>query len=202
MALNDAKLGARCDRGQGEVTADLAGQVPQVAGRLDLGAVDLNPYLPPATAGRGAATGWRAGGDRWRAQPPGAKRRRDWSDEPIALPPIGGANVDFALSRRRSRCAICSSIAAVLGLTPRRARAWASICRRSRSTAARAAARLDVDVVDGVPAIRHQFRLEGLQALPFLTAAAGFQRLERHGAGASSSLQTQGRHASGSWCRT
>ena len=51
---------------------------------------------------------------------------------------------------------------------------------------------LDLDVVDGTPRISHQFRLEGLQALPFLTAAAGFERL-RGTANAELSLQTQGR---------
>jgi AsmA protein len=47
-------------------------------------------------------------------------------------------------------------------------------------------------VVDGAPRIGKQFRLEGLQALPFLRAAAGFERL-RGTASAEVSLQTRGR---------
>ena len=96
IALNDAKLALDAIEGQGEVTVDLSGQVPQLAGRLDLGAVDLNPYLPPRPPDR--------------ERRPVARRRRatgqhgaaaaDWSDEPIALPPIGGANVDFNLSTK------------------------------------------------------------------------------------------------------
>jgi AsmA protein len=37
---------------------------------------------------------------------------------------------------------------------------------------------LRVALQDGVPAISSRFQLEGLQALPFLTAAAGFERVE------------------------
>jgi AsmA protein len=51
---------------------------------------------------------------------------------------------------------------------------------------------LDVQVVDGVPRINKRFRLEGLQAQPFLTAAADFDRL-RGTANAEISLQTRGR---------
>ena len=50
----------------------------------------------PAARGRrtAAATAGRAGA----ARGPGGAAPGGWSDEPIALPPIGGANVDFALS--------------------------------------------------------------------------------------------------------
>src|SRR5919106_1248355 len=42
----------------------------------------------------------------------------------------------------------------------------------------KATGNLEVAVAEGVPAIRQQFRLDGLNALPFLTAVAGFERLE------------------------
>ena len=69
------------------MVADLSGAVPKVDGHLDLGAVDLDPYLPPPAedAGPGDQAGAEASAS-------------GWSDEPIAVPPIGGANVDFALS--------------------------------------------------------------------------------------------------------
>ena len=72
IALNDAKLALDAIEGQGEIAVDLSGQVPQLTGRLDLGAVDLNPYLPPAAPGPGAATGWAAGS----ARGPGRSRGR------------------------------------------------------------------------------------------------------------------------------
>ena len=73
IALNDAKLALDAIEGQGEIAVDLSGQVPQLTGRLDLGAVDLNPYLPPAAPGPVAATGGAAGAARG---PDGSRGRR------------------------------------------------------------------------------------------------------------------------------
>jgi AsmA protein len=56
----------------------------------------------------------------------------------------------------------------------------------------RGSGQLDVKVVDGTPRISEQFRLEGLQALPFLRDAADFERLEGT-ASAEVSLKTRGR---------
>ena len=104
IALSDADLALDAIEGQGNVAVDLSGNVPQLTGRLDLGAVDLNPYLPPEAADQASATG-EAPASRDGEDAPAT----DWSDEPIELPPIGGADVDFALStdglKVRSRCA-------------------------------------------------------------------------------------------------
>ena len=87
VALTDTTIGLDAIEATGELAADLSGAVPKVDGRLDLGAVDLDPYLAAACrGGLGAERAARRGG-------PGG-----WSDEPIGLPPIGGAEVDFALS--------------------------------------------------------------------------------------------------------
>ena len=51
---------------------------------------------------------------------------------------------------------------------------------------------LDLEVVDGTPRISNRLQLDGLQALPFLTDAAGFERL-RGTANVEVSLQTRGR---------
>jgi hypothetical protein len=48
-------------------------------------------------------------------------------------------------------------------------------------------------VVEGTPRIDQQFRLDGLQALPFLTAAAGFQRLRATSTGAEPERDGTGR---------
>ena len=186
IALNDAKLALDAVEGQGEVTVDLSGQVPQVAGRLDLGAVDLNPYLPPATAGQAAAT---AGGAP--VPPEGQAAAADWSDEPIALPPIGGVNVDFTLSTKALKVRDLQLDRSRLGLRLEGTRLGVDL-QEIALYGGQGSGRLDLDVVDGTPRVSHQFRLEGLQALPFLTAAAGFQRL-RGTAQAELSLQTQGR---------
>jgi AsmA protein len=188
IALNDARLALDGIEGQGGFAVDLSGQVPQVTGQLDLGAVDLNAYLPPVPAGQGAAA---TGGAPAPPEGQAGTAAADWSDEPIALPPIGGANVDFSLSTKalkvrdlqldRSRLALRLE-GTHLGVDLQEIALYGGQGR----------GKLDFDVVEGTPRINHQFHLEGLQALPFLTAAAGFQRL-RGTATAELSLQTQGR---------
>jgi AsmA protein len=185
IALNGAKLALDAIEGQGDVTVDLSGQVPQVTGRLDLGAVDLNPYLPPAAAGPGAATGGAP------APREGQAAAADWSDEPIALPPIGGANVDFALSTKALKLRDLQLDRSRLALRLQGTRLGVDL-QEIALYGGQGSGKLNVDVVEGMPRIDQQFRLEGLQALPFLTAAAGFQRL-RGTAQADLSLQTQGR---------
>jgi AsmA protein len=159
--------------------------VPQVTGRLDLGAVDLNPYLPPAAAGQGAATGGAP------APPEGQAAAGGWSDEPIALPPIGGANVDFTLTTKTLKVRDLQLDRSRLALQLRGTHLGVDL-QEVALYGGQGSGKLNVDVVEGTPRIDQQFRLDGLQALPFLTAAAGFQRL-RGTAQADFALQTQGR---------
>jgi AsmA protein len=186
IALNDARLALDAIAGQGEVAVDLSGPVPQLTGRLDLGAVDLNPYLPPAAAGQAEASG---GAPAPREGQTGAAA--DWSDEPIALPPIGGANVDFNLSTKALKVRDLQVDRSRLALRLEGTHLGVDL-QEIALYGGQGSGKLDLDVVDGTPRVNHQFRLEGLQALPFLTAAAGFQRL-RGTAHAELSLQTQGR---------
>jgi AsmA protein len=187
IALNDAKLALDAIEGQGEVAVDLSGQVPQLTGRLDLGAVDLNPYLPPAAARPGAATGGAPAPPEGRAGAAAA----DWSDEPIALPPIGGADVDFTLTTKALKIRDLQLDRSRLALRLQGTHLGVDL-QEIALYGGQGSGQLELDVVDGTPRVNQQFRLEGLQALPFLTAAAGFQRL-RGTANAELSLQTQGR---------
>ena len=187
IALNDAKLALDAIEGQGEVVVDLSAQVPEVTGRLALGAVDLNPYLPPEPAGAQTAGGAAP------APPEGQSGAAPagWSDEPIALPPIGGANVNFALSTGPLKMRDLQLDRSQLALRVAGTHLAVDV-QEIALYGGRGSGQLDLQVVDGTPRISKQFRLEGLQALPFLTAAADFQRL-RGTANAELSLQTQGR---------
>ena len=50
LTLTDATLSLDKISGRGEVSADLTGSVPKISGRLDLGMVDINPYMPAGEA--------------------------------------------------------------------------------------------------------------------------------------------------------
>jgi len=54
-AFNDAKLSVDKITGSGQFAFDGGGRKPKITGRLDLGMLDLNPYLPPEGAKSGDA---------------------------------------------------------------------------------------------------------------------------------------------------
>ena len=177
VALTDTTIGLDAIEAKGELVADLSGAVPKVDGRLDLGAVDLDPYLPPPSEDA-------AGSD----EQPGEAGTEGWSDEPIAVPPIGGAEVDFALSLDSLTMREIEVGRTVLGLKLAGSTLSAAL-QEMALYGGKATGNLEVAVADGVPAIRQQFQLDGLNALPFLTAVAGFERLEGNGERAARRLE-------------
>ena len=186
IALNEAKLALDAIEGQGNVLVDLSGQVPQVTGRLELGAVDLNPYLPPEAADQASADDETAGQrDELEAAP------TDWSDEPIELPPIGGADVDFTLSTDALKVRDLQLDRSQLALRLQGAQLTVDL-EEIALYGGQGSGQLEVEVTDGTPRISNRFRLEGLQAMPFLSDAADFQRL-RGTANTEFALQTRGR---------
>jgi AsmA protein len=166
VALTDTTIGLDAIEARGELVADLSGAVPKVDGRLDLGAVDLDPYLPPPSED--------ASGSEEQVGEAGAT---GWSDEPIAVPPIGGAEVDFALSLDSLTMREIEIGRTVLGLKLA-GNTLSAALQEMALYGGKATGNLEVAVADGVPAIRQQFQLDGLNALPFLTAVAGLDRLE------------------------
>jgi AsmA protein len=166
VALTDTTIGLDAIEATGELVADLSGTVPRLDGHLDLGAVDLDPYLPPP--------GEDAGGSGDQAGEAGSQ---GWSDEPIPVPPIGGAEADFALSLDSLTMREIEIGRTVVAL--KLAGDTLNVALSEMALyGGNASGNLEVAVAEGVPAIRQQFQLDGLNALPFLTAVAGFERLE------------------------
>ncbi|MGH6902040.1 MAG: AsmA family protein [Geminicoccaceae bacterium] len=187
VTFDDATVAIDAIEGQGNVAVDLSGAVPRLTGRLDLGAVDLNPYLPPETGAETSDRGPAGQG----GQAGGGADGGDWSDEPIELPPIGGAEVDFELTVDALRVRDLQLDRSVVALRLDGARMRADF-KEIALYGGRGSGQLDVRVVEGTPRISEEFRLEGLQALPFLRDAADFERLAGT-ASAEVSLKTRGR---------
>jgi AsmA protein len=182
VAFEQAEIKLDQIEAQGEVVTELGGAVPKITGRLDTGPIDLNPYLPPPAEPTGEVAA---------EAPPAPGAKEGWSDEPLAIPPIGGADIDFQLTTDGVRYREIQLGPTVLGLTLKGNTLVADL-EDAVLYDGRGKGQLSLAVADGVATVRQQFTLNGLQALPFLRDAAGFERLEGT-TNAEFDLQTRGR---------
>ena len=179
VAFTEATINLDQIQGQGEVTAELAGVRPKVTGRLDLGPVDLNPYLPASEAeqseGETASSEETTAetGAEGEAAPAGAK----WSDDPIELPPLDAADLTFELTMDRLFFQDLKLDRTVLGISLADNTLVADL-KEFGLYDGTGSGQLSLQVIDGRPTIENNFDLAGLNALPFLTDAAEFDRLE------------------------
>ena len=172
-SFTDAKLGVDEIAGDGSVTVATAGAKPQIDATLNLGVLDLNPYLPPekeATASGGTDTA-SAGGDSAPA---------DWSDDPIDVSGLQAVNANFALT--------------VAGILVQEIKVGQSALNVGLKDGllnvdlaelnlydGKGTGKLTVDGRNQVPAITESFTMSGISAEPLLTDAAGFDRLSGTG---------------------
>ncbi|MGI9508968.1 MAG: AsmA family protein [Geminicoccaceae bacterium] len=172
IAFTDATIDLDKISGKGEVTADLAGSTPKVSGRLDLGMVDLNPYMPAAAAEDESADSEEAEA----AAEGDADGATDWSDEPIELA-LGGVDLAFELTLEGLKAEEVKLGRTVLALNMAGQKLVADL-KEFALYDGQGQGRLVVDTSSGQPAVEKQFTLTGLQALPFLTDSVEFERLE------------------------
>jgi AsmA protein len=190
IAFTDAMITLDMIKGKGEVTTDLAGAVPKITGRLDLGMVDLNPYMPAPTEGEGGEA--TAESETAEASAPlegEAAAPTDWSDEPIELA-LGGVDLAFELTLEGLKAQEVTLGRTVLALNMAGPKLVADL-KDFNLYDGKGQGKLTVDATNGQPRIDKQFTLTGLEALPFLTDAAEFNRLEGK-ADASFALSTAG----------
>lgn len=189
IAFTDAVISLDQIRGKGEVTTDLAGAVPKISGRLDLGMVDLNPYMPGGEAPSEETEAESGSGEQAPAESQAAGAAADWSDEPIELA-LGGVDLAFELTLEGLKAQEIKLGRTVLALTMAGPKLTADL-KDFNLYDGKGQGRLTVDTSGGQPAIAQQFTLSGLEALPFLTDAAEFDRLEGK-ADATFDLRTTG----------
>ena len=180
VAFTEARISLDDINAQGDLSADTGGAKPVLVGRLDVDAINLNTYMP-APAGQpaqGEGTGATAPAPAPAGEQPQAAA--GWSEEPILLDGLRAANVDFDLTVgaiqvqnvKIGRSALTTSLKdglLVLELTELALYGGAG------------KGQVTVDGRGGVPAVAKSFSLQGVQAQPLLTDAAGFDRLEGTG---------------------
>ncbi|MFQ5774818.1 MAG: AsmA family protein [Kiloniellaceae bacterium] len=166
FAFTGARIALDRMNAAGDITADIGGKRPYLKGRLDVDRIDANVYLPPPAEDAGAP-----------AAAPGAQGApAGWSEEPIALDGLKAADVDFALTvgsirvrdLKIGRSAVTVALKdglLVLDLT------------EFELYGGRGKGRVTLDARGKVPAVAKTFAIEGVQAEPLLSDAAGVDRL-------------------------
>jgi len=167
--------------GRGALSVDLGGQKPVLDGKLQLAQMNLTPYLPAPTeaqaaegegSGSGSSSdGGSGGGD---GQPAG------WSDEPLDLAALHAANATFDLSVEGIQAREVEVGRSALSLELKDGRLQADLTELNLYDG-QGTGRIVVNARQDTPSIAKTFDLQGLNAQPFLTDVAGFERLEGTG---------------------
>lgn len=152
----------------GDLSADVGGKRPYLKGRLDVDAIDLNTYLPAPAQG-GAAPAASAG-------PAGPAGPGEWSDEPIELDGLKAANVDFALSVGAVKVQELEIGRSALVVALKDGLLAVDLTEFNLYGGS-GTGKLSLDGRGQVPAVANSFAIEGVQAEPLLSDAAGFDRL-------------------------
>lgn len=179
-SFTEAKLGIDEISGDGSVTVATAGAKPQIDAELNLGVLDLNPYLPPEKEGATAEGGATASGGSSGAGGGSDAAPSDWSDDPIDVSGLQAVNANFALT--------------VAGILVQEIKVGQSALNVGLKDGllnvdltelnlydGKGSGKLTVDGRNQVPTITEQFSLSGIAAEPLLTDAAGFDRLSGTG---------------------
>ncbi|MFQ5467289.1 MAG: AsmA family protein, partial [Kiloniellaceae bacterium] len=176
FAFSEAVIALDGMNAKGDLSADIGGAKPDLKGRLDVDRVDLNVYMPPAGTPTDSA---------------GEPAPAGWSDAPIALDGLKAANVDFTLTVGEI---LAQDIK--VGRSAVRAVLKDGLLKVDLSElnlyGGTGTGRITVDARGPVPAVTKTFAIQGIQARPFLTDAAGFERLEGVGR-MDISIATKGR---------
>lgn len=172
VALTQTAISLDAIKANGDFTVDTGSTRPSLKGKLDVEALDVNPYLPaeqPAKAG-GHATA--SGG--------GAAAKADWSDTPIDASGLKAADVDFALSVASITVRQIKIGKSALRVVLDNGRLNADLSQLDLYKGS-AKGKLGLDGSQPGIGLDASFTLKGLAAEPFLKDAAGFDRLEGTG---------------------
>ncbi len=164
---------------KGALSIDTAGARPVVKASLELNKLDLNPYLPPPAPAAGKRRVGRVAVAA-EASPPASASAAGWSDAPIDLSGLGAADADLAL---RAGGIVYRKIeigASALDVHLQNGKMVADLSLLALYQGS-GKGKVTLDGSGAVPAVALKFDLAGLQVEPFLTAAAGFDRLSGTG---------------------
>jgi len=146
--------------------------IPEIKGRLDVERLDLNPYIPPkkgaGPAGQQAPAQGGAGG---------AAAPKEWSDEPIDHSALKSANADLTFTAQEIIFDKIKVGRSAVHLVLKGGRLVVDLTELALYNGA-GKARIVLDGSGSTLGVEQTLELAGIKAEPFLTDAAGFDRLE------------------------
>jgi len=160
-----ARLALDKIKGEGDFRFDGGGRLPYVNARLDLGQLDLNPYLPQEQKAAAAKPA------------PGAAKQAGWSDAPIDLSGLRKANADAELNVEGLQVRKIKVGRSQIKLALKDGQLVTDLTRMALY-GGNGKARLSVNGAGAVPAVGATFDLSGLQANPALSDAIDLDRIE------------------------
>lgn len=177
-SFTEAKIGIDEIAGDGSVSVATGGAKPQVDAKLNLGVLDLNPYLPPAKEGDAAAGG--SGAEGTQSGGGAAAEPADWSDDPIDVSGLNAVNANFALTVAGILVQEIKVGESALNVGLKDGLLGVDLTELNLYDG-KGAGKLTVDGRNQMPAVAKNFTMTGIAAEPLLSDAAGFDRLSGTG---------------------
>gem|GEM_PF-188230 len=190
ISFNDAQIALDAIKGQGALSADTTGSKPSITARLDVETLDLNPYLPPESAEGAQSSGGAANQSAAPAQS-GPSQSAGWSEDPIDASALGLLNADLSFSANSILMQKIKVGRSAVRLAVANSRMNLDLSELNLY-GGQGRGQVKLDARKPVLGVEKQFTLVGVQALPLLTDAADFDRLEGTG-DFSMAMTTRGR---------
>jgi AsmA protein len=173
-SFTEAKLSLDGIEAKGELRFDASGKRPHLNARLDAGAVDVNPYLPPAKTEEGGAGRPGAGADGTGGK---AAARQGWSEEPIDFSGLRAADVDAVLTVASLRVRKIKIGKSQVNVKLNNGRLVTELTEMALYSG-NGRATLVADGSAATPAVKVTADFSGIQASPALIDAIEFDRID------------------------
>lgn len=169
VAFSDARIAFDDLEGTGDLQVALSGPRPVLNGRLDMGVIDITPYAPAAPESETGAGG-ASGGAEPAPLPP-------WSDDPLDLSALTLADVQFDMGVEGLVFGDITLGEGRVAVALADGRLTAALQRLDAYEGA-LSGEVSVNAAGATPQFGLDLTLEGVQAGPLLSDAAGFTRAE------------------------
>lgn len=163
-SFTNAQIALDQIKANGEFNVETAGARPALKGKLDVGALDLNPYLPPEDPAAANQQGAPA----------------DWSSDPIDVSPLKAADAEFDLTLASLKVRKIEVGKSAVSTVLRNGRLQVDL-KEIALYEGQGQGRMVVDGSGATPTIEQAFNLQGIQVGPLLKAAADNDRLSGKG---------------------